>query len=207
MVYSEYNFNNEGAAYSHSYLTNPVLKLIDKKINKKILDIGCGNGYLVRLLIEKGFDAYGIDASESGITIAKKYYPQRFFSHNIENTELPYPLKEMQFDTVISTEVIEHVFSPVNFLSLIKTLLLSSKGQVIFSTPYHGYLKNVIIAISGKWDNHHTVHWEGGHIKFWSRKTLTKLLNENGFKVTNFVGCGRVPYLWKSMLIKAEMIK
>ena len=56
-----------------------------------------------------------------------------------------------------------------------------------------------------KWDDHHTVLWDDGHIKFWSKKTLTKLLEEFGFTVTNFKGAGRLPYLWKSMVIKVEL--
>lgn len=205
MNYSEYKFNNKGAEYSHSYLTLPILDFLDKKKNKKILDIGCGNGYLVRSLLEKGYDAYGIDASVSGISIAKEIHPDRFFLHNFEDNRLPEQLKDLKFDTVISTEVIEHVFSPANFMIMVKSILKGSTGQVILSTPYHGYLKNLIIALSNKWDSHHTVLWEGGHIKFWSRKSLTKLLNDNGFSVTNFIGCGRFPYLWKSMIIKAEL--
>lgn len=207
MSYSEYKFKNKGAEYSHSYLTLPVLNLLDKGNNKKILDIGCGNGYLVRILIEQGFDAYGIDASISGINIAKGFHQDRFFLHNIEDEGLPEPINKLEFDTVISTEVIEHVYSPANFIIKVRSILYGNAGQVILSTPYHGYLKNLIIALSNKWDNHHSVLWEGGHIKFWSRKSLTKLLNDNGFSVDNFIGCGRIPYLWKSMIIKAVLKK
>jgi hypothetical protein len=56
-------------------------------------------------------------------------------------------------------------------------------------------------------DFHFTALWEGGHIKFWSRKTITQLLEEFGFQVIGFHGCGRVPYLWKSMLIHAKLVK
>ena len=72
------------------------------------------------------------------------------------------------------------------------------------TTPYHGYLKNLALSIFGMWDYHHTALWHGGHIKFWSRATLTKLLNENGFDVIEFHGVGRVAYLWKSMLLVAR---
>ncbi len=54
-------------------------------------------------------------------------------------------------------------------------------------------------------DNHFTVLWDGGHIKFWSRKTITVLLEEFGFKILVFKGSGRIPYLWKSMFIKAKI--
>ncbi len=42
-----------------------------------------------------------------------------------------------------------------------------------------------------------------GHIKFWTRRTLTALLEEQGFRITHFIGAGRVPFLWKSMIIAA----
>jgi len=78
-------------------------------------------------------------------------------------------------------------------------------GEIIISTPYHGYLKNVVLSVSGKMDNHFTANWGGGHIKFFSRKTLSTLLESEGFTVTDFRGCGRLPYLWKSMVIKATI--
>lgn len=83
--------------------------------------------------------------------------------------------------------------------------MLNDNGRVVLSTPYHGYLKNLCLAITGQLDHHFTVLWEGGHIKFWSKKTITKLLTDNNFTVINFRGVGRLPYLWKSMVIVAEV--
>ena len=79
--------------------------------------------------------------------------------------------------------------------------LLKPSGHFIVSTPCHGYVKNVVLALSGKMDNHFTALWDGGHIKFWSRETLSGLLMEKGFTDLRFVGTGRVPYVWKSMIL------
>jgi hypothetical protein len=76
----------------------------------------------------------------------------------------------------------------------------------VISTPYHGYLKNLAIALAGKFDSHATALWNGGHIKFWSRKTLTSLLEQNGFRVESFIGAGRLPYLWKSMILNSTRV-
>jgi hypothetical protein len=86
---------------------------------------------------------------------------------------------------------------------LVETIRQSVKddGIVIISTPYHGYLKNLALAVAGKWDFHHHPVRIGGHIKFWSRKTLTDLFVENGFTELSFEGAGRMPYLWKSMIM------
>jgi hypothetical protein len=76
----------------------------------------------------------------------------------------------------------------------------------VVSTPYHGYLKNLVISLLDKWDSHHTALWHGGHIKFWSQSTLTQLFSENGFTVCGFFGVGRVPFLWKSMIIVGQKV-
>ncbi len=76
---------------------------------------------------------------------------------------------------------------------------------MIISTPYNGYLKNIVIALLDGFDKHHTVLWDGGHIKFWSFKTISALLKEFDFDVVKFKGVGRLPYLWKSMIIKAKI--
>lgn len=47
--------------------------------------------------------------------------------------------------------------------------------------------------------------WDGGHIKQWSRKTLSTLLAEQSFEVIGFSGAGRrVPYLWSGMVMVAR---
>jgi hypothetical protein len=54
------------------------------------------------------------------------------------------------------------------------------------------------------WDQHFRVDWDGGHIKFFSKKTLAQMACEAGFKSPRFYGIGRVPALWKSMIMVAE---
>jgi 2-polyprenyl-3-methyl-5-hydroxy-6-metoxy-1,4-benzoquinol methylase len=201
--YKEYPWDVE-ATDAHSYLY-PVLKQsLANCENKKIIDIGCGNGVLANRLIKDGFDVYGIDASKTGIKIANSVNVDRFFLHDINSGILPKEIRKMQFDVIISTEVIEHLYAPRNYMELCKRILPVG-GIIILSTPFHGYLKNLAMALSGKLDTHFTVLWDGGHIKFWSRKTIEILLNEFDFKVTDFRGAGRVPYLWKSMFITAEL--
>jgi 2-polyprenyl-3-methyl-5-hydroxy-6-metoxy-1,4-benzoquinol methylase len=203
--YKDYNYNNSKPAHTIKYLLDPIVNILKDK-NKLVLDIGCGNGWLVNYLIEKGYKAYGTDASESGISIAKGRNPDSFYLQDLTKDSLPIELSYLKFNTIISTEVIEHLYSPREYLEFCKKILLNSGGgEIIMTTPYHGYFKNIVLALTGKLDNHFTVLWDGGHIKFWSKKTIYDLLKEKGFKDMQFVGCGRVPFLWKSMLIKAKI--
>jgi 2-polyprenyl-3-methyl-5-hydroxy-6-metoxy-1,4-benzoquinol methylase len=204
--YKDFGFNHAGASHAHQYLDEPILSLLDLKKNKKIIDLGCGNGALVKLLVEKGFDAYGTDASKKGIAIASQTMPERFAVQDLSKDQLPENLVDINFDTVISTEVVEHLYDPRKFAEFCKNILSQNGGgELIISTPYHGYFKNLIITLLDKWDAHTNPLFDGGHIKFWSKATLSKLLEEQGFTITHFIGCGRIPYLWKSMIIKAKI--
>lgn len=202
----EYQYHNDSADHTQGYLVPPLLRLLNPSKNKCILDIGCGNGWLTQILIREGYNAFGTDISTSGIAIAKKGYPDRFFLQDITSKELPPEIREIPFDTVISTEVIEHLYSPAQFLQFCRIVLQKNGGgEFLLSTPYHGYLKNLLLAIIGKMDSHFTANWEGGHIKFFSQKTIRQALESAGFEMTHFVGCGRLPYFWKSMLVKASL--
>jgi len=201
--YKDYNWV-AGETDAHSYLYPTLRAMLEKYKGKQILDVGCGNGALACRLISEGFDVFGIDASDSGIGIANGKYPGRFFVLDISSENLPEALSAVRFDVVISTEVIEHLYAPRSYMRLIK-YSLHSNGVLIISTPYHSYIKNILMAITNKLDAHFTVLWDGGHIKFWSVKTLTALLNEFGFRVIKFKGSGRLPYLWKSMFICAAL--
>jgi 2-polyprenyl-3-methyl-5-hydroxy-6-metoxy-1,4-benzoquinol methylase len=204
--YKDYGYTTGKYNHIHAYIMKPLLKVLSKKQTQKILDIGCGNGWLANHLIELGFDAYGTDASPSGIAIAKKKHPDRFFIQDLTRDDLPDELRDINFNTIISTEVIEHLYSPRDYFDFCKRVLQKSGGgELIVSTPYHGYVKNVVLSVTGQMDKHFTVLWDGGHIKFWSKKTLSNVLQERGFQNLKFVGCGRLPYLWKSMIMTARI--
>lgn len=202
--YKDYGYQTAGLGWAHAYLL-PHLRSMLGQTRGAVLDLGCGNGAIARALIAQGYDVYGVDASESGIAIADAESPGRFFVLDVASGELPTELAGKRFDVVISTEVIEHLYDPRGFIAFARRILASG-GDFIVSTPYHGYLRNLAMAVTGKLDDHFTVLWDGGHIKFFSRNTLEQMLREQGFEVTGFAGAGRLPYLWKSMLVKARVV-
>jgi 2-polyprenyl-6-hydroxyphenyl methylase/3-demethylubiquinone-9 3-methyltransferase len=104
---------------------------------------------------------------------------------------------------VISLEVVEHLYFPRKFAKTAYDLLQAG-GTAIISTPYHGYWKNLAMALTGTMDAHFTALWDHGHIKFWSFQTLYALLSEAGFVDISFFRVGRFPILAKSMIAIAR---
>ncbi|MGH9714420.1 MAG: class I SAM-dependent methyltransferase [Candidatus Acidiferrales bacterium] len=167
-----------------------------------VAEAGCGNGSMLGELRGYGFDLHGLDVSESGLAHAKKNFRGIEFTYADLTADLSNHALAGKCGAVISTEVVEHIFLPRIFARNCYRLLKPG-GKLILSTPYHGYLKNVALAPTGKLETHFTALWDYGHIKFWSRQTLGALLEEAGFEVVGFHGAGRVPFLWKSMILVA----
>ncbi len=199
--------SNLGALeYSHSNLTWsnhylwPVLRRIVETRDwpeRRAFEIGCGNGAIANLLSTLGFSVAGIDPSESGIAAAQKAYPHLRVAVGDAYDDLAGQYGS--FPLVVSLEVIEHCFYPRKFARTFFDLL-EPGGIGVLSTPYHGYLKNLALALAGKWDDHLGPLWDGGHIKFFSARTLRALLEEVGFQQIEFIRVGRIPPLAKSMI-------
>ena len=116
--------------------------------------------------------------------MANQTFPNcRFIQGSIY--DLPYSELGDNFDIVISIEVIEHLFYPKELVRSAKKCL-KPNGRLILTTPYHGYLKNLVMAATGKMDNHFTALWDGGHIKFFSVPTMTALLKSENYTNIKF---------------------
>jgi ubiquinone biosynthesis O-methyltransferase len=166
-----------------------------------VLDVGCGNGATTAVLAQHGWDMWGVDMSESGIRHAQQAHPDIRFQLWDAHQDLSFLGRS--FDAIVSTEMIEHVYDPDVVIANCWQALRPG-GKLLLTTPYHGWLKNVVIAVSGHYDSHHSALWRGGHIKFWSPATISRLLARNGFHQIEWHGVGRLPWLWKGMVVTAR---
>ncbi len=201
-TYTEFEWHAEGAGNSESgeKLTRVFVELV-KKLDgvRTICDLGCGNGHITGRLAALGYQVTGVDASASGIQIAQRTYPGVEFVHALIDSDLSLG----QFDLVISSDVIEHLYRPSDLLEAAVSQLKPS-GQILLGTPYHGYLKNLALAATGKMDAHFSALHDGGHIKFFSVNTLSQLMRAHGFDDLHFTFYGRAPWLWKNMICHAR---
>lgn len=197
-----YSYSHTDPTWDHSIVLPPILRAARSiPSNGSILDIGCGNGAMLAEIRKLGPSALcGVESSESAVRLARS---QGFDIRLADATaDLVTLFEQHSFDLVISVEVIEHVYDPRGLLRQAHALL-RPKGRLLLTTPYHGYFKNLLIAMLGKGDAHYNPLCDCGHIKFWSRKTLSAALEETGYQSIQFYGAGRVAYLWKSMVLTA----
>lgn len=103
---------------------------------KKVLDIACGEGYGSKLLKDWGAtEVVGIDISESAINSAINNFSQhgiRYFTGDAMKVNRLVPGEE--FDLIISTETIEHLVRPNEFLEAI-ACLRAANACVLITCP------------------------------------------------------------------------
>ena len=197
---SEFLWNSSAATPAHQYILPGVRQFLREAGSHTVLDLGCGNGALTNALHHDGFAMTGMDVSESGIAIAAQSYPEISFEHADMRTPLSSHLRQT-FDAVIAVEVIEHLLLPRLLFERAKEALRPG-GIFIVTTPYHGFLKNLALALTNKFDTHWHPLRDYGHVKFFSRETLGQLFEEQGLSVERFTRVGRVPVLAKSMILQ-----
>lgn len=204
---NEYSWKDGSFTCAHDHLMPTFLSELRRALSiqagetshgKKIFDLGCGNGSVASHLYKLGYSVTGVDPSTQGIEQAKLHHPECDLHVGSAYEDLP--AKFGRFSLVYSLEVVEHVYSPRVYANTLVNLL-EEGGTAIVSTPYHGYWKNLAMALAGKMDAHFTALWDHGHIKFWSVSTLTQLFSEVGLEVLRVHRVGRVPPLAKSMIL------
>ena len=92
-----------------------------------LLDVGCGMGFLVRWLLNEGVDAYGVDVSATAIDGLRAAHGERFQTGSI--LELPY--EDDAFDTVVCTDVLEHLAEADVAVALAELLRVTRRGAFL----------------------------------------------------------------------------
>jgi len=165
----------------------------------RVLDVGCGEGRFTAALIDAGAQVVGIDVAAEPLRRARVRHPE--LDLRLLDAEGPWPFKDASFDVVWAGETIEHVADTAGWLSEVRRVLRSG-GSLLLSTPAHGRLAMLGLALSGRaFDAHFDPRAD--HLRFYTRRTLTRLLEDFGFESVEVSGAGRLPGARRSLLAHA----
>lgn len=198
----EFAWLGAGPAAVHHHLTRPLLLALEACDARSVLDLGCGNGWLTAALSRCGFDVTGLDHSSSGIAIARSMHPELAFVHADALGVLPTEMAG-RFDAIVAVELIDHVARP-RLLLRQAIGLLRPGGTLVLTVPYHGYVKNLGLALSNRFDQRLQTLDDHGRLRFFSRRTLTTLVAECGYADVVFSPLGRVAPIARSMLVSGR---
>lgn len=152
---------------------------LDPMRHKNLLEIGCAYGFFID--VAKGyFDTVrGIDIAEDGISYAREK-----LKLNVINADfLKYNFDNQKFDVVCLWDTIEHLLNPHLYLSKMSEYM--SSGSLLAITT--GDIESLNARFrKNKWRLIHPII----HVHYFSKKTLTKMLDDSGFDVVYNSYCG-----------------
>jgi len=171
-----------------------IIKKLDKKNVNKLLDIGCGNGYITENVFMEYFDAdfYGIEMGDGAEEAEKKGINTIKIDLN-QNSKWIYD--DNFFDLIFAGEIIEHLLNPDIFLEEIyRTLAIN--GVFIITTPNLAAWYNRVLLLLGyqpfgtdasfkypyvgklkKFEG------DGQHLRVGTYKSIKELLEIHGFEI------------------------
>jgi 2-polyprenyl-3-methyl-5-hydroxy-6-metoxy-1,4-benzoquinol methylase len=165
----------------------------------RVLDVGCGEGHFTAALAAAGAQVIGLDVAAEPLRRARERHPE--LELRLLDEAGPWPLADASFDVVWAGEVIEHVADTAAWLSELRRVLRSG-GSLLLSTPANGRLSLLAAALSPsafarRFDP------RGDHLRFYSRATLTRLIEEFGFQDVSVRGAGGLPGARRLLLLRA----
>ncbi len=115
---------------------------VTNKNSKFILDIGCGSGWVAQYFSKFNTRVISSDLSLKNV-VKSKELTDKVNHFGVVTDSFNPSFKHNFIDTIISSEVIEHVINPKEFIKSLYNLL-PSKGNLIISTPYNEVLRYVL---------------------------------------------------------------
>jgi len=151
-------------------------RIKEHKTRGRILDIGCGPGFFLKVAKEHGWATYGVDISRDTSELARTRYGLQVFTGTLDQANLV----PSSFDAVTMWDTIEHVENPVQTMLAVNELL-KHDGIVAISTPnidgLFPRLSYHISSLTNQWRHPEPPH----HLFQFSKKTVHKLLKLAGF--------------------------
>jgi 2-polyprenyl-3-methyl-5-hydroxy-6-metoxy-1,4-benzoquinol methylase len=166
----------------------------------RVLDVGCGEGRFAAELARAGFAVVGVDVAEEPLRRARALHPG--LDLRIVPVAGCWDLPDADFDVVWVGETIEHVADTAGWLSELRRVLRSG-GSLLLSTPAHGRLSVLALALSGR---RFDVHFDprADHLRFYTRRTLERLLADFGFEDIDVRAAGGLPGARRVLLASAR---
>ena len=139
--------------------------------NNRLLDLGCGTGVLMHAAARAGWDAEGVEISSAAVEYVRKQGYGKVFCGKLDEARYP----SNHFDVVASSEVLEHVDDPREFVCEVARVL--RPGGLFWATTPHG--RGVSAKLLGlKW----SIVVPPDHLHLFSVGGVRSLLKNAGFR-------------------------
>lgn len=155
------------------HFTTQVIELVNRVAPRTILEVGCGEGYMLEALSRAGIGAslHGVDVSGRAIADAQDRLGARAILEERDARELAQDGRT--FDLVMMLEVLEHIPQPEQMLPILAGL---THRHVLLSVPWEPMFRGMNL-MRGK--NVHDWGNDSEHINHWGRRAFFRFVEQH----------------------------
>lgn len=148
---------------------------------KRVLDVGCGEGFLALRLAERGNRVTGVDILERPLHQGAMEAYVRCDLATQARLGLG-RLEQHAYDAILLMDVLEHLPHPEELLEICRELLAPG-GEVLLSVPNVANITVRLMLLAGRFDYAERGILDRTHLRFYTRRTFRRLLEKEGFRV------------------------
>lgn len=157
-----------------------IVNLLRSKEGQKILDVGCGGGYLLKNAEKKKLICYGLDIAQKAIDIAKKRCKKSRFK---QGTAESLPYQDRFFDFVVCLGSLEHFLQPEKAL-LEMNRVLKDNGVMCIVVPNKWAINDIMRGIVYGIDQDHGQELE----RFFTYNDIIMMVENANLRVRKIYG-------------------
>ncbi|MGD2119007.1 MAG: class I SAM-dependent methyltransferase [Chromatiales bacterium] len=177
--YSDYLADKKIHQRNFSSRLGELIKFTDPEKHRKLLEIGCAYGFFLELAEKHFAHVAGVDVTEQGISHARNQLGLNAYKTDL----LKWDFEQRHFDVVCLWDTIEHLRSPDRYLAKIAENMQTG-GLLAVTTGDIG-------SHMARWrKNRWRLIHPPTHAHYFSRESLTRLLDRYGYDVVHFEHCG-----------------
>lgn len=149
----------------------------------RILEIGTASGYIGRELRARGFaHLIGVEIDPAAAAAARPFYER----HEVRDIERDGLAGLGEFDVVICADVLEHLRDPAGQLAAVVGLVRPG-GVVVVSLPNAVNWIARLQVLAGRFEYADRGLFDRGHLRFFTRRTARRLMEQAGLSVERIV--------------------
>ena len=173
----------------------------------KLLDVGCGGGFLTNRVSEENFEVHGLDISEDSLRIARQYDLGRKVNY-VAGDAYRLPYGDESFDVVTSMDFLEHVERPDEVVKEISRVLKPG-GLFFFHTFNRNWIAYIVIIKFVEWFVKNTP--KDMHLLrlFIKPSELKDMCQKHAMVTKEFVGVRPIfsTITWRSLFVSVGILR
>jgi glycosyltransferase involved in cell wall biosynthesis len=150
----------------------------------RLLDIGCGQGYVARELAARGCAVTGMDQSIPSRSAENAGID--FIRWNLDRPE--FPVNVSGFDQIMMLDIIEHLKEPEKFMDELRFAAACKRPEVVITTANIGFFVTRLMLCFGQFNYGRKGILDATHTRLFTFRSLKALLEQSGYNILEVRG-------------------